>query len=39
MIVTTAIGYYETEMEVVTAIGADGKIIGVGLGANEETEG
>lgn len=39
LIVTTAIGYYETEMEVVTAIGADGKIIGVGLGANEETEG
>jgi electron transport complex protein RnfG len=39
LIVTTAIGYYETEMEVITAIGADGKIVGVGLGANQETEG
>jgi len=39
LIVTTAIGYHKTEMEVITAIGPDGSIVGVGLGANSETPG
>ena len=39
LVVCTVLGYHGDEMEVITAIGADGKIIGVGLGSNGETPG